>query len=121
MLSLIVCLYTLQYTIVPLGKEMATHSSILAWRLPWTEDLGGLQFMGLHSDMTKQLTHIHYPAAAAKSLQSCPTLCNPIDGRPPGSPIPGILQARALTQYIKLLLYWNANLQLTWILIPAKA
>ena len=30
---------------------------------------------------------------AAKSLQSCPTLCNPIDGRPPGSPVPGILQA----------------------------
>ena len=35
-------------------------------------------------------------AAAAKSLQSCPTLCNPIDGSPPCSPIPGILQARTL-------------------------
>ena len=35
-------------------------------------------------------------AAAAKSLQSCPTLCDPIDGGPPGSPIPGILQARML-------------------------
>ena len=35
-------------------------------------------------------------AAAAKSLQSCPTLCNPIDGSPPGSPIPEILQARTL-------------------------
>ena len=35
-------------------------------------------------------------AAAAKSLQSCPTLCNPRDGSPPGSPIPGILQARTL-------------------------
>ena len=35
-------------------------------------------------------------AAAAKSLQSFPTLCNPIDGSPPGSPIPGILQARTL-------------------------
>ena len=34
--------------------------------------------------------------ATAKSLQSCPTLCNPIDGSPPGSPIPGILQARTL-------------------------
>ena len=32
----------------------------------------------------------------AKSLQSCPTLCDPIDGSPPGSPIPGILQARTL-------------------------
>ena len=36
------------------------------------------------------------PAAAAKSLQSCPTLCDPIDSSPPGSPIPGILQARTL-------------------------
>ena len=35
-------------------------------------------------------------AAAAKSLQSCPTLCNPIDSSPPGSPVPGILHARAL-------------------------
>ena len=35
-------------------------------------------------------------AAAAKSLQSCPTLCDPIDGSPPGSPILGILQARTL-------------------------
>jgi len=35
-------------------------------------------------------------SAAAKSLQSCPTLCDPIDGSPPGSPVPGILQARAL-------------------------
>ena len=37
-----------------------------------------------------------YPDAAAKSLQSCPTLCDPIDGSPPGCPIPGILQARTL-------------------------
>ena len=35
-------------------------------------------------------------AAAAKSLQSCPSLCNPIDSSPPGSPVPGILQARTL-------------------------
>ena len=35
-------------------------------------------------------------AAAAKSLQSCPTLCNPRDGSPPGSPVPEILQARTL-------------------------
>ena len=35
-------------------------------------------------------------ASAAKSLQSCPTLCDPIDGSPPGSPVPGILQARTL-------------------------
>ena len=35
-------------------------------------------------------------AAAAKSLQSCPTLCNPVDGSPPGSSVPAILQARIL-------------------------
>ena len=35
-------------------------------------------------------------AAAAKSLQYCPTLCNPIDSSPPGFPVPGILQARIL-------------------------
>ena len=42
---------------------------------------------------------LHYKpaaAAAAKSLQSCPTLCDPIDRSPPGSPVPGILQARTL-------------------------
>ena len=54
---------------------MANHSSILAWRIPWTEETA---------------------ATAAKSLQSCLTLCDPIDGSPPGSPIPGILQARTL-------------------------
>ena len=57
---------------------MATHSSIPAWRIPGTEKPGRLQ------------------SAAAKSLQSCPTLCDPIDGSPPGSPVPGILQARTL-------------------------
>ena len=39
---------------------------------------------------------LSFAAAAAKSLQSCPTLCDPIDGSPPGFPIPGILQARTL-------------------------
>ena len=43
-----------------------------------------------------QKTKIMAAAAAAKLLQLCPTLCNPIDGSPPGSPIPEILQARVL-------------------------
>ena len=55
---------------------MATHSNILAWGTPWTEEPAA--------------------AAAAKSLQSCPTLCDPIGGSPPGSSVPGILQARTL-------------------------
>ena len=37
------------------------------------------------------ITKDNYAAAAAKSLQSCPTLCDPIDSSPPGSPVPGIL------------------------------
>ena len=51
----------------------------------------------VHGDVPKAAAAAAAAAAAvAKSLQSCPTLCNPIDGSPPGSPIPGILQARTL-------------------------
>ena len=48
------------------------------------------------STMGEQFPSALSAAAAAKSLQSCPTLCNPIDSSPPGSPIPGILKARTL-------------------------
>ena len=41
-------------------------------------------------------SYLPLDAAAAKSLQSCPTLCDPMDGSPPGSPISGILKARTL-------------------------
>ena len=46
--------------------------------------------------LTVGYTPYNHAAAAAKSLQSCPTLCDPRDGSPPGSAIPGILQARTL-------------------------
>ena len=39
----------------PLEKEMATHSSILAWRIPWMEEIGGLQSMGSQRDTTERL------------------------------------------------------------------
>ena len=54
--------------------------------------------LNLTSLLIKMLiyTYIVAAAAAAKSLQSCPTLCDPIDGSPPGSTIPGVLQARTL-------------------------
>ena len=58
----------------PLEKGMATNFSILAWKIPLMEE----------------------PAAAAKLLQSCLTLCDPIDSSPSGSPVPGILKARTL-------------------------
>ena len=44
-----------------LGKEMAMHSGVLAWRIPWTEEPGGLQSTGLESDMTDQLTRFTFP------------------------------------------------------------
>ena len=56
----------------PLKKEMATHSSILAWRIPWTEEPGRLQFMGL-----QRVGHFT-PALQAYSLSS----------EPPGKPPP---------------------------------
>ena len=57
-----------------------------------------LKLLCVSSDavFTLRTMNCYSPAAAAKSLQSCPTLCNPIDGLLPGSPIPGILQARTL-------------------------
>ena len=51
---------------------------------------GALQFKRMFT------TFLPTATATAKSLQSCPTLCDPIDGSPPGSPVPGILQARKL-------------------------
>ena len=48
------------------------------------------------SEKEPNRTVVAAAAAAAKSLQSCPTLCDPVEGSPPGSPVPGILQARTL-------------------------
>ena len=57
-----------------------------------------MQSYGMYSRFEETFTQpcVAFAAAAAKSLQSCPTLCDPIDGSPPGSPVPGILQARTL-------------------------
>ena len=145
-----------------LEKDMATHSSILAWRISWTEEPDGLQSMGSQgaghdwtttsspwhlfsvvwlgcafvcfhvffflrfakffrsvgwwfsfmmenswSWLLQLLLLLHplpyfsefpltYGLPDAKSLQSCPTLCDPIGGSPPGPAVPGILQARTL-------------------------
>ena len=56
-----------------------------------------MYFVGLfHVILSVQINAFFHCVAAAKSLQSCPTLCDPIDGSPPGSPVPGIFQARTL-------------------------
>ena len=57
--------------------------------IPFTIAMKRIKYLGIY--LPKETA-----AAAAKSLQSCPTLCGPIDGSPPGFPIPGILQARTL-------------------------
>jgi len=71
----------------------------------WTGRPGVLWLMGsqrVRHDWATELNwtllydYIPVAAAAAKLLQSCPTLCNPRDGSPPGSPVPGILQVRTL-------------------------
>ena len=57
------------------------------------------KYRSMEQDRKPRDKHMHLwspAAAAAKSLQLCPTLCDPIDGSPPGFPIPGILQARTL-------------------------
>ena len=73
------------------------YSGLISFRMDWLDLLG--QFKGLSRvffNTTVQKHHAAAAAAAAKSLQLCPTLCDPIDGSPPSSPIPGILQARTL-------------------------
>ena len=73
----------------------------------WLKKLGikprydpAIPLLDIYLKKENEFKQIHAPqssaAAAAKSLQSCPTLCDPIDGSPPGSPVPGILQARTL-------------------------
>ena len=56
----------------------------------------GLADIELFLAQGQELSGTDVAAAAAKSLQSCPTLCDTIDGSPPGSPVPGSLQARTL-------------------------
>ena len=63
------------YFLLVVGMD---HCSLKFWKNTWLKE------------------YVMLFAAAAKSLQSCPTLCDPIDGSPPGSPVPGILQARTL-------------------------
>ena len=71
--------YPLQYSWVALVAQLVKN--LPAMRETWVRSLGWEDPLA---------------AAAAKSLQSCPTLCDPIDSSPPGFPVPGILQARTL-------------------------
>ena len=72
---------------------MAIHSSIVAWRIPWTEEPGGPQSVGSH-----RVGHDGSDLAAAAVLvaQLCRTLCDPAVCDPPGSSVHGILHAKIL-------------------------
>ena len=77
-----------------LKKGPATHSSILAWRIPWTRSLAGYSPWGHrvgHDWATFSFTHL-----CVLVTQSCQTLCNPMGCSLPCSSLPGILQARIL-------------------------
>ena len=65
-------------------------------KTPWVEEREWRIWGTLRQPVFARQSKTAAAAAAAKSFQSCPILCNPIDGSPPGSPLPGILQARTL-------------------------
>ena len=80
-------------------EERAEKSGLIYegfWMKLWCDLLYSEKSCSTHSQRGGKMVILSFPAAAAKSLQSCPTLCDPIDGSPPGSPVPGILQARTL-------------------------
>ena len=91
---MLICVYTIYMCVYSVYELLASISvlknpfwpigkfwEIIIWEILVGDGQGGL---------------VCCDSATAKSLQSCPTLCDPIDGSPPGSPVPGILQARTL-------------------------
>ena len=94
------CKYTYAHTYTDMHRERHTHiQRHIFWNAHDLQALA-LYFPSLHFPHSKHHA-VGFPkmasaAAAAKLLQSCPTLCDPTDGSPPGSPVPGILQARTL-------------------------
>ena len=76
-----------------MGARLQREVGLLCWSTSLTFLLESERVDSVFHSRTSTFLGI---AAAAKSLQSCPTLCDPRDSSPPGSPIPGILQARTL-------------------------
>ena len=73
------------------ATKISVPKSLITEKLTKTVDASTVEIHARRNGLEKAAA-----TAAARSLQSCPTLCDPIDGSPPGSPIPGILQARTL-------------------------
>ena len=79
----------------PLEKEMAIHSSILAWRIPWTEESGRLQSIGSQeSDMTERLSACKHPCAHNTHGQTC---IYELGLRAKAGPVPALLFASCVT------------------------
>ena len=96
-----VCLFSTLWTAshqAPVSMQFSRQEYWSGWPFPTPGDLPspGIKPASLASAGEFFITTPPAAAAAAKSLQSCPTLCDPRDGSPPGSPVPGILQARTL-------------------------
>ena len=85
------------YTVIHFNKEVyvSTHS-LNFFALAFSRYTNILPQIFLFFTFYYFFSFLLHAAAVAKSLQLCPTLCDPIDGRPPGSPIPGILQTRTV-------------------------
>ena len=90
----------LTLVLVKVGTVFLTSHLCFSSRLSYGDQVLGRLILNENSYCTLScfpvLSNGMHAAAAAKSLQSCPTLCNPTDSSPPGSPIPGNLQARIL-------------------------
>ena len=71
-------------------------------------------------DLTTYHRTLNYAATAAKLLQSCPILCSPIDGSPPGSPVPGILQGRTLEWVLNYATICKSQDSLTVLRAPTR-
>ena len=78
------------------SKYFCYHGPLLLYICPLATWIFCSSFLFVFFLWIHLFSFIYLTAAAAKSLQSCPTLCDPIDGSPPGSAVPGILQARTL-------------------------
>ena len=82
----------------PLEKTMATHSSTLAWKIPWTEEPGGLQSMGLQESDTTERLHFHFSLSCTGEGNGNPLQCscleNPRDEGAWWAAVPGVAQSR---------------------------
>ena len=106
---------------VPLEKEMATHSSILAWRIPRTEEPGRLQFMGLQSQTRlSNFTFIHREGNGNPLQYSC--LENTMDGGAWWATVHGVAKSwTRLSNFTFTFMHWRKKWQPTPVFLPGES